>query len=196
MPQHSKGYLERRASIGKTKPIGEHIEHFKQRLKERFDIEFTTNDYNALLSKLVHNTHPYHLYKVNCGTSLIRVEIQGKPVWIIYSGKRNDLPARLKTALIPFKGYIVPDCLSDYFDHKTFSVAINETIEYFIKLAESLNLNDPVKRKEFFTQSSIHKTALAGAYFYIKNNHDRLSLIHLAVRHLKYLNNVDVETDE
>jgi len=192
MPQHSQRYLERR-STHKTKPISEHIAHFKKRLLERFDITFTTAEYDKLLSQ-IHETLP--IYAINGSTKVFETHIQGKQVWILYGNKSDRQPARLKTALIPYTGYIVPDCLSEVFDHKTFTVAVKETIDYFVQLSDKLDINDPIKKKEFFTQQSAHRTALAGAYFYKKNRLNKDSLVHLAVRHLKYLNNIEVEEDE
>lgn len=191
-PEHSKRYLERRQNIGLTKPISEHIEHFKQRLLERFNITFSTDDYYNLLNRI---SKGKPLYKINGGNTLIQVEIEGKIVWVLY-GPKNDLqPSRLKTVLIPWVAFLTPDNLSHIYSHKTFTVVVNEIIEEFIKLSHTVDFNNPNDKKRFFSQNEVPKTMQTGAYFYNKFMGNKESLIRIAVAHLCFINNLDNNQD-
>lgn len=180
----STGFIRRRDNPhGLTKSEGEHIAHFKLRLKERFGINLTTSEYYELLKK----AHKFKsLYNLSVHTSLREGTIKGKRVWVLYASKDNrrniDLPARFKTALIPDIGhFIVPKELSYHYDHEQFTCRINETIAQMKKLSEKLDLNN---KKAFFIGGE-HEKLKAGALKYKTVKDSRIILINIAVSYIR-----------
>jgi len=174
---HSEGYLKRQFNPKSyVKCEAEHIAHFKLRLKERFNIEIDTEQYYRILANL--KKEGVRIYGINCGNAIYSVTIYGKEVWIIYGKKNDKIADRLKTALLPFKGYIVPDKLSRRMNHTMFSSLIKDQIEEFKALSKELDLNN---KKAFFTRG-LHHLLAAGALLYkLHGNENNLKLIGIAV---------------
>lgn len=150
MVQHSESYLRRINNVqGKVKPMEEHVAHFKRRLKERFGIEITTKEYYDYVGQIKDS---YLIYKSNSSTGLYQMEIKGVTVWVLYGKSDERIPARLKTALIPFKGIVVPDVLNEHFNHTMFYEKVKSFVTYVRSISHQLDLNN---KKEFFTRQDI-----------------------------------------
>jgi hypothetical protein len=97
----------------------EHIEHTMERMKKRYDIDLTIDQYYDFL-ELVQKKGKV-LYQLNNSCSVTYVKFLKKNVWVIYGKKSSscisrhrDLPARIKTALSvgkEYKRFPLPDKL-------------------------------------------------------------------------------------
>lgn len=142
---HNESFLKRiNNPRGLVKPMEEHIAHFKKRLKERFNIEITTEEYDELVGSIAYAKNIYHLNSSNIVYSLM---IKGVEVWVIYAKTNDKLPSRLKTAMVPFKNLLVPDCLAHKYNNMMFTQRVGELIVEITEISKLVDLNNV---KEFF----------------------------------------------
>ncbi len=145
---HTDSYNTRRNNpTHRSKSESEHIVHFIMRLKERFDIECSVNQYYDLISNI---GDAKILYKINSSNGVYEITFNNKTLWVIYGCKSGELPARLKTALIPYKLFPVPDVLSDEYDTESFTLKVKHLALDCVQLSNNINLDD---RKTFFTDT-------------------------------------------
>lgn len=130
-----------------TKSEEEHIAHFKLRMKERFDIDLTTDQYYEILKQVRENTKFNLVYKLNGNSSINEAIVEGKLVWVVYGrpekkrlDHESELKPRLKTVLFPHHIYLVPPQLANRYDHQRFTEKVNKTIEQIIRVSNQINL--------------------------------------------------------
>lgn len=167
--------------LNRSRTEGEHIIHFTQRLKERFNIDLTLDQYYELLKETTKHSSN-HIYSINSSSGIYEVSINDVTIWVIYGNKSNDMPARLKTALIPYKMLITPDCVSHKYDHVEFTAEVNRVIEEMVKLSTEINLEN---KKEFFMRG-ISPLLTKGALHIKKNiGATKTKILHrLAIKYL------------
>ena len=187
-PNHSETYL-RRLNNPKNdhKPESDHISHVQKRFKQRFNIDITVPEYYELLqASMKHHTY---LYDLSSATTIWEINYKGKLIWILYATKcREELPARIKTVLIPFSGYPAPNAFSSVYDHRTFTQAIEDTMQEMIDLSAELDLND---KKTFFLNETHHPALKKGALKYkINENQKSNAMITIAVKYLAEKHNI------
>jgi len=191
-PAHSESYLFRvNNPNGYFKPESEHIAHVKQRMKERFDLDITTEDYYEILRDAqVNHTR---VYKINHDNSIWSLTYRGVNLWLLYGAKgRNvgflELPARIKTVLRPFDQYVVPARLSHLYDHISFTAKINESIEKMREVSVLLDLND---KKSFFMRDDIHQNIKVGALRIVMDGPQiTTTLVSIALGHIVKIHNL------
>lgn len=167
---HSKTYLWRTNNPnGRYKPMKQHVAHFRTRLKERFGIEITSSEYGRLVKRI---SSAKRLYSVNSGNILYSMDIEGKEVWVLYGSAQDRIQARLKTALIPYDGYIVPSNVANKYDHNQFTQRMNEVIVRIKELSKEIDLNN---KKEFFCRG-LNRTLSGGALKYLMTNDEHIAI--------------------
>lgn len=164
MPQHSESFKARMNNPNHSfKSEQDHIDHFKLRIKERFNIDLTTEQYYELLDRIKSHSTNGVVYKLTINSHIIEMIIEDKLVWVIY-GKQsldkqtnNEIPARLKTALVPYQTYLVPAALANKYNHTSFTEKINNTINKIVNVAETINYKKPksVKVLKMFSSTMI-----------------------------------------
>jgi len=188
---HSEKFLWRKNNpYGLSKPEAEHIEHFMQRMLERFNIIISIGEYYAIIND-IQNNKARHIYSTNSSNGIFSINLHGQEVWVMYGGVSDDIPARLKTAIRPHDQFILPDALSHVYNQTSFSKAVYEVIEQFKQLSEQIDLND---KKIFFMTSKAHPVLKKGALMYKQygENCDKLHFYSMAIRHLIRENQVKV----
>jgi hypothetical protein len=178
--EHSQTYIDRRNNPkGLVKPMEEHIELFKKRLIEKFNIEITTDEYFELVANIGQAKHIYHL---NTQTGIYSMFIKGVEVWVVYGIATDRIEARLKTALTPYKRYLVPDEFDDEYTSDEFTLKVNETVEYFKEVSKQLDLNN---KKDFFMRTDIPQFVKAAACKFKEHPETtKLTLISIAIKYL------------
>lgn len=182
-PNHSESFLYRTNNPqGLHKSEADHIAHFIVRMKQRFDLDITPEGYHEILSNLMKNGTM--IYKVSTMNSIWEIKVHGKLIWVIYgnnSRDREDLPARLKTALTPYDGYPVPLKLAHIFDHHSFTVEVKRVVNQMIALSNELDFND---KKSFFIQDYPSSLKSGALVFKLNGNSDMPKLMGIAVKYL------------
>ena len=137
-------------------------EHFVQRLKERYDMDLTNDEYNKLVSRdfLYQN-----IYKVNGLTLVIWAKIKNKHVLCIYKKKENrdflggeykgvKMPSRLVTCLKINDKMPVPfSLIREGFDKEKFEKEVNNVITQVVELSKEIG---EVGKAEFFKNNKSH----------------------------------------
>lgn len=142
---HDQSFLKRiHNPNSEVKSMDEHIAHFKQRLLERFNIELTTEEYYKLVNTIA---TARHIYQLTASNGVHSMQIKGVEVWVIYGKALDRIPARLKTALIPYKGLVVPNRLAHKYDNVTFTKRVGDLIQHIFEISKTIDLNDT---KTFF----------------------------------------------
>lgn len=142
---HDQSFLKRMNNPqGLVKSMDEHIAHFKQRLQERFNIDLTTEEYYDL----VHNiANAKYIYPLNSANGVYAMTIRGQVVWVIYGRNQDKIPSRLKTAMIPYKGLVVPNRLAHKYNNISFTTRVGEIMNEVVEISKTIDLNDT---KSFF----------------------------------------------
>ncbi len=179
---HSENYLARNNNPqNRFKPFKYHREHFITRLKERFEIEITEEEYANLVDH-IGSGEPKKIYSINEGNTVYSMIINGKEVWVLYGRKGNKLPARLKTAMLPHR-FLVPDCVSHLFNHETFTNEVIASINSIKKLSEDIDLEDKVK---FFSRKDLpEQIKFAALKFKEFNNEFAIEVMKPAINIIK-----------
>jgi hypothetical protein len=171
-----------------TKSEEDHIAHFKTKLKERFNIEITTDQYYEILKFVVANLKYNLVYKLNTNSSVNETIINDQRVWVIYGRPDNakrltdvELHARLKTVLIPNTVYVVPPKLARKYDHTSFTVKLNQTIELVKKVSNQINMR---KQNPYKVLTQLPEILRPLAKQYKKDNVVTNHWIHTIVSHL------------
>lgn len=172
-------YDRRNNPHGLVKPMEEHIELFKRRLVEKFGIEITTKEYYDLVANIA---RAKSVYRLNTQTGIYSMMIKGVEVWVIYGIASERIPARLKTAMVPYQRLLVPDEFADDYTCEEFTAKVNEFIEYVKNVSTELDLNN---KKEFFMRTDISRFIKSAACKF-KEHPDttKLTLLSMAVKYL------------
>jgi thiaminase len=174
-----KKYDRRNNPRGLVKPMEEHIEHFKKRLLQRFNIKITIDEYHTLLANIRHAKHIYHL---NSQTGVYSIMINGVEVWVLYGSASDRIEARLKTAILPYEGLLVPDEFADDYTHEEFTAKVNEVVEYFKEVSKELDLNN---KKEFFMRTDIPQFVKSAACKFKEHPETtKLTMVSMAIKYL------------
>lgn len=148
MTNHSETFRKRIKNRDlNSKSETDHITHFITRMKERFNIDLTVEQYYEMLKDVIRNAKTNLVYKLNANSSINETTINGKLVWVIYGrpekkkfDNETELVARLKTALIPHMVYIVPPRLAQKYDHNQFTEKVISTIAKIKSISDQINM--------------------------------------------------------
>lgn len=145
-------------------------EHFIQRLKERYNIDLTEDEYDNLKSnKFIYQK----LYNINSSTFLIWAKIKEQLVLCVYKKKENrsylggkysgvKMPSRLATCLMFEQKLPCPVSLRKYGHTKeTFEKAVNDAIADIMSAEFELQR---VGSREFFMNKKINRHIKHMAY--------------------------------
>ena len=156
-----------------SKTEGEHIAHVIDRLKERFNIMASKEDYYELLE--LAQSEVITLYRINCSNTVKLLTFKEKEMLVIYGRKtgvnRMNLPARIKTVLFPDMKYTVPDELKKQgIDQENFTKQIADTIEEMNAFAKTIMPTITVR--ELFTNAKYNdlNPSFKGIVKHLSNN--------------------------
>lgn len=122
-----------------SKTEEQHIAHVKERIKERFDLNISTEEYYELLD--IAKTKARQLYRLNTQNSVKSIEFKGKEMLVVFgcAGNKRDLPSRIKTVLYPDAEYPVPDALiRQGIERKDFTKEIKDVANEIVAFAQDV----------------------------------------------------------
>lgn len=147
----SRGRLNRMKNIGKSKDIDEHINHFLQRMKERYNKNYNINDYKKIIDMIIKSEGKtcHFLYKINWNNKVFSINYDNITFNVLFGNTSNKvgLDARLKTVLFPTRFMSPNNLILKGIDDETFTNEIYKTIDEI----EFLKSSFPIEYKELFT---------------------------------------------
>jgi hypothetical protein len=183
--------------IPKTKTYEESRDHFIIRLKERYDIELSNNEYDELINNFIkiYSKNVHHMYKITYSRSLCCIKIKDAWVYCIWQKSHrescgfNVTKSCFKTALKITDDVTLPvprPLKRKGYTPKKFEADINDLIKDAYNARKIL---EEIGEKKFFTETN-YNNATKGLAKNL-NRWDKIKICYI-VNHLIRKNNLKI----